>query len=299
MLHPLMMLPRESLPLSALDLVKPHGELPSTRLFESKIKILDLEGRLGHSVLIARSEITKMVYAVESESPGLYVLCKLGSWVDIGELSHDATVVCKERLKGPKQVKVEDPAGAPLITPQMYKENKRRKLAIEELQAATRRRSGTLTDMDSHSQISALPNSRPASRGIVGSRPASRGVGTQIVQPPEEILADSLALLSSTRDSTPTLLPVSDTGCQAEQQSQPQEQEQDKPTAEGIMDNIRTQYQEALYHSKVRILVSDLLVCQYAHWPRDRWHISQRAHCPGLEPPSTPIQAPISKWLTW
>ncbi|KAK4659643.1 hypothetical protein QC762_112090 [Podospora pseudocomata] len=250
MLHPLMMLPRESLPLSALDLVKPHGELPSTRLFESKIKILDLEGRLGHSVLIARSEITKMVYAVESESPGLYVLCKLGSWVDVGELSHDATVVCKERLKGPKQVKVEDPAGAPLITPQMYKENKRRKLAIEELQAATRRRSGTLTDMDSHSQISALPNSRPASRGIVGSRPASRGVGTQILQPPEEILADSLAWLSSTRDSTPAPLPVSDTGCQAEPQSQLQEQEQDKPTAECIMDNIRTQYQEALYHSK-------------------------------------------------
>ncbi|KAK0669418.1 DNA replication regulator SLD3-domain-containing protein [Cercophora samala] len=251
MLHPLMMLPRESLPLSALDLVKPHGELPSNRLFESKIKILDLEGRLGCSVLIARSEITKMVYAVESESPGLYVLCKLGSWVDVGELSHDATVVCKERLRSPKQVKVEDPVGAPLITPQMYKENKRRKLAIEELQqSAARKRSGTLTDADSQSQISALPNSRPVSRGIIGSRPASSGVESQVVQPPEEILADSLALLSSTRDSTPAPLPASENGHQAPEQEQSPGQGQVQPTAENIMDNIRTQYQEALYHSR-------------------------------------------------
>ncbi|KAK4173016.1 DNA replication regulator SLD3-domain-containing protein [Triangularia setosa] len=248
MLHPLMMLPRESLPLSALDLVKPHGELPSNRLFESKIKILDLEGRLGFNVLIARSEITRMVYAVENESPGLYVVCKLGSWVDMEELSYDATVVCRERLRSPKQIKVEDPAGAPLITPQMYKENKRRKLAIEELQSAARRRPGTLTDKDSQSQILALPNSRPASRGIATSRPASRGIGSQSIQPAEDILAEYQAMLSCTRDSTPAPLPASDNGCQTQEQTQGQGQ--DKPTAEDIMGNIRAQYQEALYHSK-------------------------------------------------
>ncbi|KAK0729354.1 DNA replication regulator SLD3-domain-containing protein [Apiosordaria backusii] len=247
MLHPLMMLPRDSLPLSALDLAKPHGELPSNRLFESKIKILDLEGRLGSNVLVARSEITRMVYAVENESPGLYVLCKLGSWVNVEELSYDATVVCKERLKSPKQIKVEERAGVPLITPQMYKENKRRKLAIEELQSAARRRSGTFTDKDSQSQVSALPVSRPASRGIVESRPASRGIESQSIQPADEGLADPPALLSSSRNNTPAPLPVSDVD---QAQEQDWGQEQDQPTAEDIMDSIRTQYQEALYHSK-------------------------------------------------
>jgi len=42
-----MLLPRDQLPLSALDLGQPHGDLPTARFFESKIKILDLEGRLG------------------------------------------------------------------------------------------------------------------------------------------------------------------------------------------------------------------------------------------------------------
>ncbi|KAK4201850.1 DNA replication regulator SLD3-domain-containing protein [Triangularia verruculosa] len=270
MLHPLMMLPRESLPLSALDLAKPHGELPSNRLFESKIKILDLEGRLGSSVLIARSEITRMVYAVENESPGLYVVCKLGSWVDMQDLSYDATAVYQERLRSPKQIKVEDTAGAPLITPQMYKENKRRKLAIEELQSVARKRAATLTERDSQSQFSALPDSRPASQGIVDSRPASRGIVDfrpasrgirgQSILPAEDILDGSLAMFSSTRDNTPAPQPVSDTGNQVQEQGQEQEQAQeqeqeniqgqDQPSAEDLMGNIRTQYQEALYHSK-------------------------------------------------
>ncbi|KAK4190523.1 DNA replication regulator SLD3-domain-containing protein [Podospora australis] len=228
LLHPLMLLPRESLPLSALDLAKPHGDLPPSRLFESKIKILDLEGRLGSNVLLARSETTRMVYAVERESTGFYVLCKLGSWVDIEALGDDATVVCRERMRITKPIKVEDTAGGPIITPQMYKENKRRKLAIDELQShVARKRSGTVTEGDSQRQPSAFPESRPASRG-----PESQ----------DDVQATDNAI----QPPTPH---VSEGDLQATQ-SVPGDDPLVQPTAENIMDNLRAQYFEALYHSK-------------------------------------------------
>lgn len=92
----------ESLLLFVFDFVKLYGEFLFICFFEFKIKIFDFEGCLGYSVFIVCLEIIKMVYVVESESFGLYVLCKLGLWVDVGEFSYDVIVVCKERLKGLK-----------------------------------------------------------------------------------------------------------------------------------------------------------------------------------------------------
>ena len=107
-----MLLPRENLPLSLLDLAQPYGEFPGSRLYESRIKILDLEGRLGSNVLLARSEANRMIYALEREGTGLYVLCKLGGWADVEELARCATVVCAERIKSrqPKPLTAAFPA---------------------------------------------------------------------------------------------------------------------------------------------------------------------------------------------
>ncbi|KAK4168619.1 DNA replication regulator SLD3-domain-containing protein, partial [Cladorrhinum sp. PSN259] len=235
MLHPLMLIPREHLPLSALDLSKPQGDLPSSRLFESKIKILDLEGRLGSNVLLARSETTRMVYAVEHDSPGLYALCKLGSWVDIEGMSQHATVVYRERMINQQPVKLEDAALAPSITPQMYKENKRRKLAIEELQStAIRKRSWTVTDRDSR-EPSITPDSRPPSRAPC--RPSSRGSSHQNTDSLEAAPIEP-QFRSSDRLGT------------SASQRQLEDDPLVQPTAETILNNIRTQYLEALYHSK-------------------------------------------------
>ncbi|KAK4232264.1 DNA replication regulator SLD3-domain-containing protein [Podospora fimiseda] len=235
MLHPLMLLPREHLPLSALDFAKPHGDLPSSRLFESKIKILDLEGRLGSNVLLARSETTRMVYAVEHESPGLYALCKLGAWTDLEDLSQHATVVYRERMIMPKPVKIEEAASAPLITPHMYNENKRRRLAIEELQStAIRKRSSTITDKDLR-EPSVAPESMPPSRAP--SMPPSRGSSNQNTDALEATLPDPP-------------LPLSDRVDTPAPQQLPEDEPHVPPTAEAILDNIRTQYFEALYHSK-------------------------------------------------
>lgn len=236
-LHPLMLLPRETLPLSALDLSQPHGDFPMCRLFESKIKILDLEGRLGSNVLLARSETNRMIYALEWESNGLYVLCKLGSWVNIEALSQSATVVCRERLRGGKTVKPDSRTESPLITPSMYSENKRRRLAIEQIQSLVRKRSVSIVEKELPSQpATAEPTEETQTPRPDESQPAPLSLehaGTHPTLGPSP---------SSTLDTpTPVAGPVNDSLAQ--------------PDADEIFQNVRAQYMEALYHSKVLHLI--------------------------------------------
>ncbi|KAK4128197.1 hypothetical protein N657DRAFT_7619 [Parathielavia appendiculata] len=223
-----MLLPRETLPLSALDLSQPLGDFPASRLFESRIKILDLEGRLGSNILVARSETTRMVYAVERESNGLYVLCKLGSWVDIETLGQSATVVCDERMRSMKTARPGNAAATPLTTPSMYNETKRRKLAIEEIQSLVRRRSMSIIEKDTPSQASSVVEERPPSR-----QNASQSVSS--MQKPIKISA-------APGPPAPAPLGATALGTATNDDSQ--------PTAEKIFQNLRAQYMEALYHSK-------------------------------------------------
>ncbi|KAK3397778.1 DNA replication regulator SLD3-domain-containing protein [Sordaria brevicollis] len=225
-LSPLMLLPREHLPLSALDLSQPQGDFPPSRFYESRIKILDLEGRLGSNILLARSEVNRMLYAIERESDGLYTLCKLGSWVDVETLAQSATVVSSQRIKSCKSSQLMDVAATgPLITPQMYKETKRRKLAIEEIQSSLiRKRSNTtVTEPETLSQLPTPTSGSPESRKSE-NRPL-----TEANEAPTEV---------STKPDPPVAPP------------HPGEDVVSQPTAERIFENIRMQYFEALYHSK-------------------------------------------------
>jgi len=248
-LHPLMLLPREHLPLSALDLSQPHGDFPSSRLFESKIKILDLEGRMGSSVLLARSETTGLIYAIEpanstNNGNGLYVLCKLGAWVDIGQLSQKALVACRERLKPKKQMKAEE-TDLPLTTPLLYKENKRRRLAIEEIQSI----------VSSKRAESQAARSRASS--VIGARPPSVLGDARV--PPEVSLPEKQETQAPGQSSSPAPPPapaesVAPSSSPAKASAQDAAQEDDpfaQPSAEELFQIIRTQYMEALYHSKV------------------------------------------------
>ncbi|KAK1757477.1 DNA replication regulator SLD3-domain-containing protein [Echria macrotheca] len=217
-LHPVMLLPRESIPLSFLDLSQPHGEFPSSRFYESRIKILDLEGRLGSNVLLARSESTRTTYAIEREGNGLYVLCRLGNWVDLEKLGQSATVVCTQRIRTSRPATVESSNSTlPLITPLMHKESKKRRLAIEEIQSKVRRRS--IIEKESQS--------RPATPATI----ASANV-TPTSQLPD-LIAAPVAVDSQT--ATTEVLPVGESLT--------------PPTREDIFQSIRAQYCEALYHS--------------------------------------------------
>ena len=165
-----------------------------------------------------------MLYAIERESDGLYVICKLGSWVDVDVLAQSATVVSSQRMKSCKSSQLEAAATGPLITPQMYKETKRRKLAIEEIQSSLiRKRSNpTTTRQEPLPQLPTPISGSPESRTFENQPPSEPAEAPTVSSKPD--------------------LPAAP--------SNPVEDVLSQPTAEKIFQNIRMQYFEALYHSK-------------------------------------------------
>lgn len=150
-LQPLLLLPRSNLPLSSLDIGSSSNPLPQSRLFESHVKILELEERMGSQpmTLIARLDDDITLYAVEREDRGLYVLCQLGSWVNLQLLKATAVVskqgVSKatERNLGPSM----DTVSVPLMTAETSKYSKTKRLAIEAIQSMVKRPlTGILTE---------------------------------------------------------------------------------------------------------------------------------------------------------
>ncbi|ROW11090.1 hypothetical protein VMCG_00973 [Cytospora schulzeri] len=230
-LKPLMLLSREHLALSSLDLSAPNGEFPAGpgRFFESHIRVLDLEGRLQQapSILIARSENTGNVYAIERHQNGLYVVCKLGAWVNIEKLSYLAGACYEQRCRSIRTTQAEVGEAAS-ITPQMHKESKRKRLAIEELQSMVRKRQRAMSVpppefRQSQSQPQAATTTATADAGVYQDtgfeKPQQEGLGIQPV--PQGLQSGPLD-------------PTTDV----------------QTSAEDIFQNIRSQYFEALYHSK-------------------------------------------------
>jgi len=173
-----------------------------------------------------------MVYAIERQKDGLYVLCKLGAWVDIEELAQLATVVSSQRIKACKPVKLENTGVPPLTTPHLYKESKKRRMAIDEIQSIVRKRSVStvsIADVEAHRQLPTPTEKSP--------EPAeSDKKDADLPAEPAEDLGTSLSLPTETRAlSVPVSLPGDD--------------QQGQPNAQDIFQNIRAQYFEALYHS--------------------------------------------------
>ena len=142
-----MLLPREHLPLACLDLVSPDHDMPVSRLYESHIKILDLESRVdaAPSLLIARHDPNGTLYAVESHAAGRYVVCKLGPWTDLEALAANATAISRDRLRPARpETRPQPPAPAPApsaATPQLYgKDQRKKRAAIEAIQSLMRKR---------------------------------------------------------------------------------------------------------------------------------------------------------------
>ncbi|KAM0583939.1 hypothetical protein D7B24_002676 [Verticillium nonalfalfae] len=227
-LQPLMLIPREELSLSLLDLFSPNGDLPSSRLYESHIKILDLEDRMADrpSLLIARNESSKTLYAVERADKNLFTVCKLGSWVNMQELAAKATVASQTIAKS--RPSPQGPQAVPLTTPQLHKEQKEKKLAIEALQSIVRKRA--------RSQSTAtVEETGRAEKRIRSDDDASRPptpLGQTVVG------EKKTAGLAHVVEPAPALAPALMEDVMA------------SPTAEDMYNNIRAQYLEVLYKSK-------------------------------------------------
>ncbi|KAI0802839.1 DNA replication regulator SLD3-domain-containing protein [Xylaria sp. FL0064] len=229
-LQPLMLLPREHLRLSFLDLSAPYGSFESSVFFEANIRILDLESRMGSRpvVLIARLESNKSVYAIERQANALYILCHLGSWVDLEQLCDLATISCSALVRDKPALPAELTARAPLITPQISHTNKKRRIAIEAIQSLVKK------PIRSPS-ISALSQIGEASRPPTPTQGGNAFDGGSV----------------SVDQDAPSRSEVTPKSSLASQADVVQEQDEALhiPTADGIFENIRNHYFEALYHS--------------------------------------------------
>ncbi|KAH7383603.1 DNA replication regulator SLD3-domain-containing protein [Cadophora sp. MPI-SDFR-AT-0126] len=226
-LQPLMLLSRSDLPLSSIDILSTAKGLANSRLFETHVKILELEERMGSqpSVLIARLDDTRTLYAVERESRGLYVLLRLGSWVNLQEL-RAAAVVSKQEL--PERVALQPSLDLLVPASEANKYSKKKRLAIEAIQSMVKRPStGLLMESQSDSQTPAVE---------AGSEPVF--VDSPLPLPIEE-KADGLATTVNSNTVVPPAPHVDDVAAQ--------------PTATSIFDNVRTHYLEALYLSKASL----------------------------------------------
>ncbi|KFY77922.1 hypothetical protein V498_09215 [Pseudogymnoascus sp. VKM F-4517 (FW-2822)] len=215
---PIALLSRSDFPLSCLDRSRPAASaLPDSRLYESHVKILELEQRMGSTpvVLIAQLDDNKALYAVEYESKGLYVLFKLGSWVDLGKLCSVA-VVSMPYTKSHKHVSPQGAAarGASannaFAPPESDKYNKKKRLAIEAIQSMVK---------------------RPSTSQSLNIELAESTEAPSMVLPPE-----------TTQNAQPgpvaSVQPLEDAALE-------------QPRAEDILDGVRSQYLDTLYLSKV------------------------------------------------
>lgn len=222
-----MVLPRERLSLFNLDLSAPTGEFPPGpgRFFESHIRILDLAVRQGPSILIARSDATRHVYAIERHQAGLYVVCKLGAWANIEKLSKVA-VACYTPRCCPGETNGESNVETSAASVQLPRVSRRKRVAIEEIQSMVRKRSRTMSIAYPYTQTT-------QSQLHADLAPADQSL------PPENSEAQAVP------DATlPTPVPT---------ESQPHIADADEDTqacAEDIFQTLRSQYFEALYHSK-------------------------------------------------
>jgi DNA replication regulator SLD3 len=112
-------------------------------------------------VLIARLDDGRTLYAVEREDRGLYVLCQLGSWVNMRQL-RSASVASKHDVSTSSETNstTTNPTGAPPHTvSESSKYSKKKRLAIEAIQSMVKRPStGLLTDSQPTSEQEPVPD---------------------------------------------------------------------------------------------------------------------------------------------
>lgn len=232
-LQPLMVIPREQLPLSCIDFNTSNVELAPGRLFESHIKILDLESRMGSVpvVLLARYESSRSVYALERQDNGLYVACRLGAWIDLSSLAKHATAACHERLRSTARPESRGrTASAAMTTPQLQKDHKVKRAAIEAIQSLVRKRARSQS-------ISTFEDPIKSDDNALVPKPVESQLPSPLLQQEDLPDVDTLGKMEVVAP------PVSNSIFNNPEESAPQQ------TAEVIFENIRTQYFEALYKS--------------------------------------------------
>lgn len=270
-----MVLPRQHLPLSCIDIHASNIDLSSHQFYEAHVKILDLESRMGSVpvVLLARKESSRAVYALERQENGLYVVFRLGSWINLEELAKDASAVCLERLRPP--VKLEphgQPASSATTTPQLHKDQKMKRAAIEAIQSLVRKRPRSQS-------VSTMTESER----LDGKSDAATPLETKLPSP--VLMKEDLAAIPT--DNAKQVVPSASIN---PQEPPPQQ------TADEIFDALRAQYFDTLYKSMVRTL--NFRPSSIANVSRARSPTLPKDHSPGRVLLSTLISSPAWIWGT-
>lgn len=245
MLLPLMLVSRKHLPLSFFDLASPSGEFAPSRFYQSHVKILDLESRMTQAttpnLLIARYESRGTVYALERQDDGLYVVCKVGSWVDLEKLSTHASVRVPERIERPKAAAAaaeQENKSEQQVTLRLTESQKAKRQAIESIQSLVRKKART-----SSVSLSSVP---------AATTPAVKVEGTTTEAGPElaeEKTAPPPQQATTPQPPTPQPQPQINSLTKLMSSASKAYEEQCRGP-DKIFDNIRTHYFEALYKSK-------------------------------------------------
>lgn len=228
-----MLLPRQHLSLSCIDFGPSLNDASPSRFFESHVKILDLESRLESipSVLIARSESRGTVHVLERQDNGLYVACQLGPWVDLGDLERKATAVSRDRLHPAKADRPDhDASGQAMTTPQLHKDHKRKRAAIEAIQTLVKKRARSQS-------VSTLGDATKRDENNSPNLPTPQ---SQLPSP--DLKPEQHPEPRSLEDVPPALPALSST---------PAEDRVPQQTQDSIFDSIRNHYFDTLYRSMV------------------------------------------------
>lgn len=109
-------------------------------------------------VLIARLDDGLTLYAVERQDRGLYVVCQLGSWVNIPQLRAVAVVSRQEVKAVEKKFASGGPGAAPLVPAPSSIHSKRKRLAIDAVVSMVKR---PCAGLSSRTPTSAEPIASP------------------------------------------------------------------------------------------------------------------------------------------
>lgn len=96
-------------------------------------------------VLIARLDDARALYAVERDARGLYAILRLGSWVDLQQLSAAAVVSKQDLSRAARPPRASSITQALPMAPESSTYSKKKRLAIEAIQSMVKRPSNGMS----------------------------------------------------------------------------------------------------------------------------------------------------------